>query len=309
MGRIIFLNPFGKGAITGGVKTAYKQVEILEELGFDAWVYQPEGMPGWFKSHARIMTSWTAPGPKDVLVFPETINGPLTQMIQARYPSKKVLFCQAQYYAIFSELPVESCTELFDRVVCQSKIAKGFMERVFGLKNVGVIPCYVDSKLFYPRGNAMQVALIPRKLPREAAAIAKVFGLKYPQHRSVPWAVLQESSEQVVAQTFGQSAIVLSLPFLESFGLVPLEAMASGAIVIGFHGYGAQEYATDENGMWFPSDHIEETADAVARVISGLKSRDPATLKIRDAGFVTAGRYNKERTRAALREFYGPLVA
>jgi len=38
---------------------------------------------------------------------------------------------------------------------------------------------------------------------------------------------------------------------LESFGLVPLEAMASGAIVAGFHGYGGRNMLSD-NGFWFP---------------------------------------------------------
>jgi glycosyltransferase involved in cell wall biosynthesis len=69
--------------------------------------------------------------------------------------------------------------------------------------------------------------------------------------------------------------VVLSLPYLESFGLVPLEAMASGAIVVGFHGYGGQEYATAKNGFWFPSDYLEETADAIARVLTGWEKKDP----------------------------------
>ena len=45
MARIIFLSPFAKTEITGGIKTAYRQAELLGELGFDAWVYQPEGVP------------------------------------------------------------------------------------------------------------------------------------------------------------------------------------------------------------------------------------------------------------------------
>ena len=111
-----------------------------------------------------------------------------------------------------------------------------------------------------------------------------------------------------MAQIFGRSAIVLSLPFLESFGLVPLEAMASGAIVVGFHGHGAREYATHDNGFWFPADQIEETVDAMAQVIAGLKRGDPAIAKMRDVGFATAARYSKDRTRDALKAFYGSLV-
>ena len=81
--------------------------------------------------------------------------------------------------------------------------------------------------------------------------------------------------------------------------------MASGAIVAGFDGYGGKEYARAENGFWFPPDHLEEVADALARIIVGLERKDPEILKMRDAGFATAAHYSKERTRSALGTFYG----
>ena len=52
MGRIVFLNPFTRTEISGGIKTAYRHAELLTEMGFDACVYQPEGPPGWFETWA-----------------------------------------------------------------------------------------------------------------------------------------------------------------------------------------------------------------------------------------------------------------
>jgi glycosyltransferase involved in cell wall biosynthesis len=309
VGRIVFLAPFVKTEISGGIKTAYRHAELLTELGFDACVYQPEGAPTWFETRAQVLRSLIQPAPGDVLVFPEAINGPLVELVKARTPAKKVLFCQAQYYALFNAIPPENYRGLgFARIACQSEIAKGFLERVLHVSDVAVIPCYIDSELFHPRGNAMQIAAIPKKLPREAAAIHSVFRLKHPELAAIPWAIIENQSEREIAEIFGRSAIVISLPFLESFGLVPLEAMASGAIVVGFHGHGALEYATTDNGFWFPSDHIEETADALAHVIRALNARDPAILKLREEGFATAARYNKDEARAALRAFYGPMM-
>lgn len=309
MRRIIFLNPFAKTEISGGIKTTYRHAELLSELGFDAVVYQPEGRPAWFETRARVITSESiAASRDDVLVFPEAINGPLVELAQASTPAKKILFCQAQYYALFNAIPPEKYRDLgFDRVICQSGIAKGFLERVMRFKDVAVIPCFIDSSLFFPRTKVMQIALIPHKLPREAAAISTVFRLKYPELASVPWQIMEKRSERDIADIFGRSTIVLSLPFLESFGLVPLEAMASGAIVVGFHGYGALEYATDKNGFWFPADHIEEAADALARVVNGLNSGDEALAQMRKTGSETAAHYSKETTRSALREFYSSL--
>jgi glycosyltransferase involved in cell wall biosynthesis len=309
VGRIVFLAPFVKTEISGGIKTAYRHAELLAELGFDACVYQPEGAPTWFDTRAKVLRSLTQPAPGDVLVFPEAINGPLVDLIKIRTAARKVLFCQAQYYALFNAIPPENYRDLgFARVACQSEIAKGFLERVLHFSDVGVIPCFVDSELFHPRGNAMQIAAIPRKLPREAAAIHSVFRLKYPELASIPWAIIENKSEGEIAEIFGRSAIVISLPFLESFGLVPLEAMASGAIVVGFHGHGALEYATADNGYWFPSDHIEETADALGSVLGALSAREPAILRLRDEGFATAARYSKDKARAALLAFYGPMM-
>lgn len=311
MARIIFLNPFGKNEITGGIKTAYRQVELLAELGFEALVYQPDGPPSWIDTRAQVLTgSPFAPTPGDILVFPEVLNGMLAEIVQTPLPVKKVLFCQAHYYTLFNTIPPTRYRDVgFARVVCQSAIAKGFLERVLRLKDIAVIPCAIDTELFFPRAKAMQIALIPRKLPREAAAIHRIFALKYPHFSSIPWQVIENKSERETAEIFGSSAIVLSLPFLESFGLVPLEAMASGAIVAGFRGYGGQEYATADNGFWFAPDHLEEVADLLARIVAGLQRNDPELIKTRDAGFATAARYSKERARAALREFYGALLS
>jgi Glycosyl transferases group 1 len=308
VGRIVFLNPFLRTEISGGIKTAYRHAELLGEVGIDACVYQPEGAPSWFETRANVMTAWRPPSQGDVLVFPEAINGPLVELVKAKTPAKKVLYCQAQYYALFNAIPPDEYRTLFDRVACQSAIAKGFLERVLHVQDVALIPCFVDTALFHPREKVMQVAAIPKKLPREAAAINAVLRLKYPELASTPWAVIENKSEREMAETFGRSTIVLSLPFLESFGLVPLEAMSSGAIVVGFHGHGALEYATAENGFWFPSDHIEETADALAHVIRALQGRDPAILKMLEAGHATAARYSKDAAREALRAFYGPMV-
>ena len=309
MGRIVFLNPFARTEISGGIKTAYRHAELLTEMGFDACVYQPEGQPSWFETRAKVLRSLTQSGTGDVFVFPEAINGPLVEIARAKTSAKKVLFCQAQYYALFNTIPPEEYRTLFERVACQSAIAKGFIERVLHFENVAVIPCFIDTALFHPREKTMQIAAIPKKLPREAAAVSAVFRLKHPDLASVPWAVIENKPESEIADIFGRSTVVLSLPFLESFGLVPLEAMASGAIVVGFHGHGALEYATSGNGFWFPSDHIEETADALAHVIRGLQARDPAILDMLETGRATAARYSKDAAREALRAFYGPMIS
>ena len=102
---------------------------------------------------------------------------------------------------------------------------------------------------------------------------------------------------------------MLALNARESFGLVPIEAMASGCIVVGFHGYGGLEYATPENGYWFSPEYMEEVADALAGVVEALERDDTGLVRMREAGAVTAARYTRSHMRDALSRFYQGICA
>ena len=308
MGRIVFINPFGKNEITGGIKTAYRQVELLAALGFDACVYQPDGAPSWFESQAKVLTAQPFnPLPGDTLVFPEILVGPLRELAQLRTPAEKVLYCQNQYYMTLNGAVAQGYAEMgFRRFAASSTRAKAFMESVFGVQDVAIIPPYVDRDLFAPQTRKSGIALVPRKMPREAAVIRNIFQAKYPHLRHVSWNAVDSKSERETAAVLSGSLVCLSLGFLESLGLIALEAMAAGTIVVGFHGYGGLEYASDENGLWFPPDHLEETADALAEAIIGIEKGDARFTAMRDAGFATVARYKKDVTQTALRDFFSP---
>jgi glycosyltransferase involved in cell wall biosynthesis len=77
--------------------------------------------------------------------------------------------------------------------------------------------------------------------------------------------------------------------------------------VVGFHGYGGQEYAHAGNGLWCAPDQAEETADALAQMVEAFRDGDAAFAALREAGKATAAHYTRERTRAALAAFYGRL--
>jgi glycosyltransferase involved in cell wall biosynthesis len=85
---------------------------------------------------------------------------------------------------------------------------------------------------------------------------------------------------------------------------VPIEAMASGCIVVGFHGYGGMEYAGTENGFWFSPEFLEEVVDALAAIANGLEGNDAKLAAMREAGFATAARYTPALTKEALARAY-----
>jgi hypothetical protein len=307
MGRIVFLNPFPKAEIGGGIKTTYRHAELLAELGREAIVVQPDGAPVWFQTNIVPVRRIPDLSPEDTLVFPEILHGEIGAMARAPLPAKKVLFCQNQYYLLLNELNAAQYSEIgFTRFAATSGIAKRMIERVLGVTDVAYLPCVVDPDLFHPRPKALGIALVTRKLPRQAALINAIFSRKYPRLKSIPWHIVEGKSERETAEILGRATILLSLSSYESLGLLPLEAMASGTIPVGFHGHGGLEYAMPENGFWFAPDHLEQVADRLAAIVRGLERGDPALMAMREAGFATAARFGKEHAREALSAFYSP---
>lgn len=311
MGRIIYLVPHPKSLISGGVKFAYRHVELLEELGYDAVVFQPEGRPAWLASAAKVLTAPPQTiAPDDVIVFPENAAGWVADMVRSRLPARNVLLCQNQHYMFYSAIPAETYGRIdFATVAATSGIAARFLANVFGFRDIAVLPYFIDPALFYPRPKKLQIAYIPHKLPREAKLIRTMFELKYPRLESVPLVPIEGASEAETARIIGESAIFLSLALHESFGLPPLEAMASRTLVAGFDGYGGKEYATPKNGYWYEPDDLESVADRLAAAVDAIARADPEIDAMLDAGAETAQRYHRSNTAAALNAFYGALVA
>jgi len=70
-------------------------------------------------------------------------------------------------------------------------------------------------------------------------------------------------ARQACAQIMAQSAVYAAFPFLESLGLMCLEAMASGCLVVGYTGQGGMEYATTHNGHWIEDGDHENFVKAL----------------------------------------------
>jgi Glycosyl transferases group 1 len=277
--RIVFVAPFPRTEISGGIKTTYRHAELLTQHGFDAGVYQPQGRPLWFARSARIFATLEA-GPADILVFPETLNGTVLERAKARVASRKILFCQNQYYLAMSPIPLTDLPAVgFCAFVCSSVAAQTFFRTVFQRPDVPIISYHVDPALFCARDKRRQIALVPRKMPNEAGLVRAILQAKYPGLHDLPWVAIDNCSEAETARIMGESAIFLALNYFESFGLTPIEAMSAGCIAAGFAGGGGREYANEANGIWVTPDRVEERADALALLVEDLARGDPRCEK------------------------------
>jgi len=248
---IFFLAPFK--VPFGGVTVILTHVETLNRHGIAAWVALPE-IPEIdfyeFDAPKIIYREFVEVSSSDICVFPE---GLLEYMSALRgEPGKRIMFCQNQYYLPFSKDPARGFSEFdLDSVVVSSLTIKYCLQDLYGLADVPVIPCSIDSSLYLPTSKKIrQIAFMPRKLGPDAEFIHAAFVRMYPAYADVHWVAIHQMTRKEAAKVLSESAVFLSLSNKESFGLPPLEAMASGCVVAGFHGDGGREYMNQGNGWW-----------------------------------------------------------
>ncbi|HYG86567.1 MAG TPA: glycosyltransferase [Azospirillum sp.] len=294
--------------IAGGIRTIYRHVEWLNEAGIPACVVNPHGHPSWFRSPVPVLTE--APAgltPRDHVVFPEGIDDRVRALLDS--PARKHVFCQNQYYVFRKHKAIMRRAELgIEHVYASSVAIAGFLRTTFGI-DAPVIPYAIPPGCFRDEPKHLQIAYMPRKLAQDAEFIRGAFQAKFPQLASVPWVAIDGMGEAETMAELARSAVFLSLSHRESFGLPPVEAMACGCAVVGFHGVGGLEYATTANGIWFEHDRMVDLVDALGAVVAGCERGAPFVTEMIAEGRATAGHYTVDRARRALIAYFRSVGA
>jgi FkbM family methyltransferase len=248
---IFFLAPFS--VPFGGVATILEHVRVLSKNGISAWVAMPEQPTlDFYQTDVPtiIYRDSLEVSDDDICVFPEGLLG-YSQAVKG-HPAKRLMFCQNQYYLPFSSRPELGFSEFhLDGVIASSLAVQSCLEEVYGLENIPLIPYAIDPSTYVRESNKKrQIAFMPRKLGDYVPFIQATFVRIYPDYADVSWVAIHQMTRREAAKVLSESAIFLSLSDKESFGLPPLEAMASGCVVAGFHGDGGREYMHEGNGWW-----------------------------------------------------------
>jgi hypothetical protein len=297
---------FPAGGAQGGAKMILRHVETLRGLGFDAQaIMGPQNVaPAWLEHRVQIATT-VAFRPDDVLVLPEDAHDSLRRA--ARMDHRTVVFAQGPYLMAALSLGALAAFPA-ERPPAFMAVSPGFaamLRRLYPRADVDVVPCFADERLFRPGpAKATLVALAPKKRRVEADAIRGLFPLLHPRHAGIPWREATNASEREVAALFAEAGLFLSLSRMESVGLTPLEAMASGCLCAGFLGVGGHQFATPDNGFWVPDEDCEAAADALAEAADLLATGGPALQRRRDAARTTAAAWSYARFRTALEAYW-----
>ncbi len=188
-------------------------------------------------------------GPDYVWIVPEGWINALLLGLKAK--ARCVVYMQAWSFGL-NALPGETRWDQLDvDFLYVSDPVRICLQAITG-KDGPILRPGIDSKLFYPEllggeavKNPIRIAWMPRK--------NKVFSdlIQHALHDRlarlnpsihVQWVRMQHLSHAQVAETLRSCHIFLATGFPEGCPLPPLEAMASGCMVVGFGGLGGWDY-------------------------------------------------------------------
>jgi hypothetical protein len=253
--RLLFVCYPDTNHTIGGVKQIYRQVELLHQQGIEAHVLQeqPGFRPDWFSSQAPVLdlASYLGSGPsaeRDLIVLPETW---LTNVPGYLPGIPKVIFNQNAFYTFGLEGRCEADTlDLYQHPDIRGVVTVSEDSRALLVNGCGIASdrCHVvingiDPALFYaPELKLRRIVFMGRK---HADHLRKVTLMARMRPSLAPYSFreLPRLNHQEVALELREALLFLSCGHPEGFGLPLAEAIASGCLVVGYHGLGGRDFA------------------------------------------------------------------
>ena len=232
----------------GGVRVAYRHVDLLNEMGWSAAVlHRADGhRADWFENTTRVESSRSLRfRANDLLVLAEWFGPSMAELD----PRARVLVFNQGAYITFDGLALDGTgpgspyadVPRLEGIMTVSSDSADLLGLSFPSAKIDVVRPVVDASVFHPTPEAADrvLAYAPSRRPDELHLLLhmlRAVGVDWPL---VP---IRGMSEREVARTLQRSAIFLSLSDRDGFGLPPAEAMACGAYVIGYTGGGGEEF-------------------------------------------------------------------
>lgn len=275
----------------GGTYMTYHIARVLHErFGFDpvaVLVGQEGATAGDFHYPIRfpersIDSMLDSAGPGDFLVAPPSFS---ELQLGTRFPGTSIMYVQGvnTYRAIDG---------FFDVYVAVSPFVRDHVLLHYGF-DVPVIAPFVDtvpgSGRSWSERPPGSVLIVPKLLGAQLVEQLRDRLRRTGLERRVLLTVFERSSRTELLAAMGTHRYFLMLSPLEGHPLTPIEAMASGCCVVGFHGGGGLTYL--ENGrnaavVGYPR------LDAVVEMLRGLLDRPDEAQALARRGIEDAARFD-----------------
>lgn len=248
--------------------------------------------PNWFSTGVKVVCSRkTVIGVIDLLVVPEFMTALLPQLRGCA----KVILNQNSFSpgAVWFQ----------DDQVCSIVSTSQYITRYIKFVHPEVVTIPVrlgyDKSIFHAVNSVKkkQIAYMPRRRGEDAQRIIKAL-----KRRGAlkGWNVVAIDSlpAQAVANILRESMIFLSFSQREGFGLPPLEAMACGCLVVGFHGLGGAEFFDPAYCYPIPEDDICSFQETLEVLLANPEVESICKAKGIAAAKAISDKYSIERQDA-----------
>ncbi|HEV3188779.1 MAG TPA: glycosyltransferase [Acidimicrobiales bacterium] len=299
----------------GGIRVIYRFVDILNSEGIEAAVVHrsEKFRPTWFESQTAIIGARDVRFQQgDILIVPEWYRQ-LTPWLAPGVPN---LILNQNAYETFTDVPFErGKTASFNSsdtigIVVISEDSLRYLGLCFPEERVDAIRLSIDAELFHvaPEGKTKTIAYMPRKRLKE---LNQILHLLERRGSLDGWELLPiiDVSEVEVARRLGRAAVFLALNEREGIALPPLEAMASGCVVVGFHGGSGEEYMKPDVAVPIADGEVASFVVAVESVLERWVGGDTAQVEMtKRALAMVKDRYSPERERADVVKVFGEAL-
>lgn len=315
MSRILYFCPdFPQPS--GGVKTLYRHVQRLQELGFDAWlVHQKRPFrTDWHGFDVPVL--WLSDRPRftpaDVLVFPEVMR-PLMEQT-AQFSGERFVIALS-WSPTYWNLPPGRTWRSFgiERVLTKSPLIQKYIHWSMGLEAT-LISEFVDPARYYhqPEQKRSKVCYLTRK-DRSAAWLHGILQAKGPPFTEYEWQPLREMSEDEYARHLREASVYVTTNTQEGMNTSVLEAMACGCLVVGYSGIGGAVYmrtsGEGQNCVPVENGNLPALGRQLETVLTHLTDDPAAYAWVIRNGRKTAQAYQSRDAEAeSLKNLFGPLV-
>ena len=301
---------------SGGIRKLYQSVDTLNEAGIQAAIIHSRSgfRCTWFEHSTRVVSRQQAIiGAGDVIVVPEIYGRSISDLPKT---IRQVIFNQNVYLTIKSlgENPANAAPYSDNPdlavVLVFSEDSANVLHYAFPQTPVRQLRLGLDPALHHAPTSRKRrrIAYMPRKRPRDAELVLLLL-----KHRKVidDWELvaIDQRSEAEVAELLRSSQIFMSFNKLEGLGLPPLEALACGCLVVGYHGQGGREFFHPPFAIAVDDGDVVAFAQEVENMIRRIDSNPESMAIAATAGsrFVFQ-HYSRDVERQDLLEVFKPLL-
>lgn len=238
----VFCQGFSKNP-SGGLRILYDLVKSLNKLGYTSKLLIPSGSfnVDWYKAEIDVCNNPDEVTTKDIVIFHEESLWMFTNIV-SRAQCKYIILNQGAHWSLTNSLGYYRTQQIYNDalgILVNSKHTEFLVKRLFGDVKQYRLRLPVGENFNTSTDKANTISYMPRRNSEVVKCI-----VEYIQGVHSDWNItpIHDVSYDEVCKIMSTSKIFLSFGGPEGFGLPPLEAALSGCKVIGYHGFGGEEF-------------------------------------------------------------------